>query len=159
MPQRSAGLLLYRRRNDGIEVLLVHPGGPFWTNKDDGAWSIPKGTYDPDAEEGLAAARREFAEETGTSAEAAMNGEIIALGAFRQSSAKTVDVWAAEGDFDPGTLVSNTFQMEWPPRSGRMVEAPEVDRAEWFVPGEAARKIIKGQQQVLDALLRHLDIS
>jgi predicted NUDIX family NTP pyrophosphohydrolase len=159
MPQRSAGLLLYRRHNDSIEVLLVHPGGPFWTNKDDGAWSIPKGTYDPDTEESLAAAKREFAEETGTSAEAAMTGETIALGAFRQSSAKTVDVWAAEGDLDPAGLISNTFQMEWPLRSGRMVEAPEVDRAEWFPPGEAARKIIKGQQQVLDALLRHLKIS
>ncbi len=156
MPQLSAGLILYRRREGGIEVLLVHPGGPFWVKKDEGAWSIPKGTYDPDREDGLAAAKREFAEETGASAEAAMTGAPLALGSFRQSSAKTVDVWAAEGAFDPDTLVSNTFSMEWPPRSGRMVEVPEVDRAQWFALDEASRKILKGQQQVLEALLARL---
>jgi predicted NUDIX family NTP pyrophosphohydrolase len=157
MPQRSAGLLLYRRNGSGIEVLLVHPGGPFWVNKDAGAWSIPKGTYDPETEDGFAAAKREFAEETGTAASAAMKCEPMALGSFRQSSAKTVDVWAAEGEFDPTNLVSNTFQMEWPLRSGRMIEASEVDRAEWFAAEVAADKILKGQRQVLEALLRHLD--
>lgn len=137
-------------------MLLVHPGGPFWVNKDAGAWSIPKGTYDPETEDGLAAAKREFGEETGTAASAAMKGEPMALGSYRQSSAKTVDVWAAEGEFDPTNLVSNTFQMEWPTRSGRMIEAPEVDRAQWFSPEEAALKIIKGQKQVLESLLSHL---
>jgi predicted NUDIX family NTP pyrophosphohydrolase len=153
MPQRSAGLLLYRRRGrGGVEVLLVHPGGPFWAKKDLGAWSIPKGIYEPD-EDPLAAARREFAEETGSQ----VQGDAIALGSFRQSSAKTVDVWAVEGEFDPASLKSNTFSMEWPPRSGRMREVPEVDRAEWFVPEDAARKLLKGQRPVLDALLRILD--
>jgi predicted NUDIX family NTP pyrophosphohydrolase len=153
MPQRSAGLLLYRRRGrGGVEVLLVHPGGPFWAKKDLGAWSIPKGIYEPD-EDPLAAARREFAEETGSP----VQGDAIALGSFRQSSAKTVDVWAVEGEFDPASLKSNTFSMEWPPRSGRRREVPEVDRAEWFVPEDAARKLLKGQRPVLDALLRILD--
>ena len=149
--------MLYRRSGSGLEVLLVHPGGPFWVSKDAGAWSIPKGTYDPETEDGLAAAKREFAEETGTDAIAAMKSEPAALGSFRQSSAKTVDVWAAEGNLDPATLVSNTFQMEWPLRSGRMIEAPEVDCAGWFAPEAAAGKILKGQRQVLEALLRHLD--
>jgi predicted NUDIX family NTP pyrophosphohydrolase len=149
MPQRSAGILLYRRRQGGIEVLLVHPGGPFWVKKDDGAWSIPKGEYAPD-EDPLAAARREFAEETGTQVE----GEAVPLGAFRQSSAKIVDAWAIEGEFDPATLTSNTFSLEWPPRSGKMREVPEVDRAAWFIPEEAARKLLKGQRQILEALLR-----
>ena len=151
MPQRSAGILLYRRRHGGVEVLLVHPGGPFWASKDDGAWSIPKGAYEP-GEEPLAAARREFAEETG----GRLDGEAVALGSFRQSAVKTVDAWAVEGDFDPAGLTSNTFAMEWPPRSGRMGEFPEVDRAQWFTPAEAARKILKGQRPILEALLRHL---
>lgn len=151
MPQRSAGILLYRRRHGGVEVLLVHPGGPFWAGKDEGAWSIPKGAYHP-GEEPLAAARREFAEETG----AQLEGEFVALGAFRQSAVKTVDAWAVEGDFDPAGLRSNTFAMQWPPRSGRVGEFPEVDRAEWFAPAAAARKILKGQRPILQALLRHL---
>ncbi len=151
MPQRSAGILLYRRRKGAVEVLLVHPGGPFWARKDEGAWSIPKGEYAGD-EDGLAAARREFAEETGTRIE----GEAIALGAFRQSSAKTVDAWAIEDDFDPATLKSNTFTLEWPPRSGKMREVPEVDRAQWFTPEEAARKLLKGQRPILEALLQCL---
>jgi predicted NUDIX family NTP pyrophosphohydrolase len=151
MPQRSAGILLYRRRGGAIEVLLVHPGGPFWARKDDGAWSIPKGEYLP-GEDPLAAARREFAEETGSPAE----GEATALGAFRQPSGKIVDVWAIEGDFDPATLRSNTFTLEWPPRSGHMREVPEVDRAGWFAPEEAQRKLIKGQRPILKALLQHL---
>ena len=151
MPQRSAGILLYRRRAGAIEVMLVHPGGPFWANKDDGAWSIPKGEYAP-GEEPLAAARREFEEETGTRAE----GEAVALGAFRQSTAKTVDAWAIEGDFDTATLTSNTFTIEWPPRSGKRREVPEVDRAAWFTPEEAARKLLKGQRPILEALLQRL---
>jgi predicted NUDIX family NTP pyrophosphohydrolase len=151
MPQRSAGILLYRRRRGAVEVLLVHPGGPFWARKDEGAWSIPKGEYATD-EDGLAAARREFAEETGRRIE----GEAIGLGAFRQSSAKTVDAWAIEGDFDPATLKSNTFTLEWPPRSGKKREVPEVDRAQWFTPEAAARKLLKGQRPILEALLRHL---
>ncbi|KAB2917100.1 MAG: NUDIX domain-containing protein [Hyphomicrobiaceae bacterium] len=152
MPQRSAGILLHRRRSRGIEVLLVHPGGPFWARKDEGAWSIPKGLYAP-GEEPLAAARREFAEETG----APVEGEAHPLGAFRQPSGKIIEAWAVEGDFDPARLASNTFAMEWPPRSGRMGTFPEVDRAAWFAPEEAARKILKGQRPILDALLRHLD--
>ncbi len=151
MAQRSAGILLYRRRRGGVEVLLVHPGGPFWANKDEGAWSIPKGLYAAD-EDPLAAARREFAEETG----AEVAGEAVALGSFRQSSAKIVDAWAIEGDFDPATLESNTFTLEWPPRSGETREVPEVDRAGWFTPEEAVRKLVKGQRPIIQALLRHL---
>jgi len=140
MPQRSAGLLLYRHRQDGVEVLLVHPGGPFWARKDDAAWSIPKGEYGP-GEDPLAAARREFAEETGAASPA---GDVAPLGAFRQPSGKIIDAWAVEGDFDPAALRSNTFTMEWPRRSGRMIEVPEVDRAGWFAPKDAARKLIEG---------------
>jgi predicted NUDIX family NTP pyrophosphohydrolase len=151
MPQRSAGILLYRRKSGALEVLLVHPGGPFWARKDEGVWSVPKGLYD-EGEAALAAARREFAEETGSRVE----GEATSLGSFRQSAGKIVDVWAVEGDFDPATLKSNTFTLEWPPRSGRTRKVPEVDRAEWFTPEAAARKIIKGQRPILDALLAHL---
>jgi predicted NUDIX family NTP pyrophosphohydrolase len=152
MPQRSAGILLYRRHGtQRVEVLLVHPGGPFWAKKDAGAWSIPKGGYEA-GEDPLAAAKREFAEETGAQVE----GAVKSLGAFRQSSAKIVDVWAVEGDFDPATLTSNTFALEWPPRSGRMIEVPEVDRAEWFTPDQAEHKILKGQRPVIAALLRCL---
>jgi predicted NUDIX family NTP pyrophosphohydrolase len=154
MPQRSAGILLFRRRRGTIEVLLAHPGGPFWAKKDEGAWSIPKGVYEP-GEDGLSAARREFAEETGAQTE----GEAVALGAFRQSSAKTVDVWAIEGEFDPARLKSNTFTLEWPPRSGRRREVPEIDRVQWFALDEASRKMLKGQRPILQALLRGLGIS
>ena len=154
MPQRSAGILLFRRRRGAIEVLLAHPGGPFWAKKDEGAWSIPKGVYEP-GEDGLSAARREFAEETGAQTE----GEAVALGAFRQSSAKTVDVWAIEGEFDPAHLRSNTFTLEWPPRSGRRREVPEIDRVQWFALDEASRKMLKGQRPILQALLRGLGIS
>ena len=154
MPQRSAGILLFRRRRGAIEVLLAHPGGPFWAKKDEGAWSIPKGVYEP-GEDGLAAAKREFAEETGAPTE----GEAVALGAFRQSSAKTVDVWAIEGEFDPARLKSNTFTLEWPPRSGRRCEVPEIDRVQWFALDEASRKMLKGQRPILQALLRGLGIS
>src|SRR3954447_5660060 len=134
MPVRSAGILLYRRSGDALELLLVHPGGPFWARQDAGAWSIPKGG--PAAsEDGLACARREFEEETGT---APPPGAFVSLGEVRQRSGKHVSAWAAEGDLGPAAVSSNTFTVEWPPRSGRMQEFPEVDRAGWFAP-EAAR--------------------
>ena len=151
MPKRSAGLLLYRRGAAGTEVFLVHPGGPFWARKDDGAWGIPKGEYEP-GEDALAAARREMAEETGLRPD----GPFVPLGAFRQSASKTVDVWALEGQADPARIESNTFQMEWPPRSGRVQEFPEVDRAGWFTSEAAMRKVLKGQVQILEALYRLL---
>ncbi len=151
MPQRSAGVLLYRRTSRGIEVLLVHPGGPFWAKKDDGVWSIPKGLVEP-GEDPIAVARREFEEETG----ALLQGDLVPLGTVAQSRAKTIEVWAAEGDFDPATLRSNTFSMEWPPRSGRMQAFPEVDRAQWFGPDAAFDKILKGQRPVIEALLQRL---
>jgi predicted NUDIX family NTP pyrophosphohydrolase len=131
-------------------VLLVHPGGPFWAGKDEGAWSIPKGEYDA-GEDALAAALREFAEETGM----LPKGEAVTLGAFRQSAAKIVDAWAIEGEFDVADLRSNTFTLEWPPRSGQTREVPEVDRAAWFTPEEARIKLIAGQRPILDALLGH----
>lgn len=149
MPKHSAGLLLFRRAGPKIEVLLVHPGGPFWAKKDAGAWSIPKGEYAA-GEDPRAAAMREFQEETGLRP----SGEPMPLGSFRQSSAKVIEVWALEGAFDPASLRSNTFSMEWPPRSGRMQSFPEVDSAAWFDLEEAQRKIVKGQQPAL-AVLSH----
>lgn len=149
MPETSAGLLLFRL--PGPEVLLVHPGGPFWARKDEGAWSIPKGLYASD-EAAETAARREFAEETGL----VPAGELIPLGTFRQPSGKRIDAWAVEGDFDPENLNSNLFSMEWPPRSGRLQEFPEADRACWFTPTGARLKMVKGQIPILDALLAHL---
>lgn len=151
MAIKSAGILLYRHRPDGPEVFLVHPGGPFWAKKDDGAWSIPKGVHEPD-EDAETAARREFEEETG----ATIVAPLIPLGAFRQPGGKIIAVFAAEGDFDPAALKSNVFTMEWPPRSGRTAEFPEVDRAGWFNADAAARKILKGQQPILEALYARL---
>ena len=151
MPQRSAGVLLYRCKGRGIEVLLVHPGGPFWARKDDGAWSIPKGLVD-DGEDPLDAAKREFREETGGSPD----GEAIGLEPLRQPSGKIVHAWAMRGEFEPATLTSNTFSMEYPPGSGRQREFPEVDRAGWFPMDEAGRKILKGQAPLLRELLRKL---
>jgi len=151
MAKQSAGILIYRRAAAGIEVLLVHPGGPFWAKKDDRAWSVPKGECAP-GEDALAAARRELAEETGLTPQ----GEFLRLGSFRQSSAKTVEVWAVEGEADPARLASNTFAMEWPPRSGRIREFPEVDRAAWFTLPEAARKVVRGQAPILEALSARL---
>lgn len=147
MPKRSAGLLLYRRRHGGIEVFLVHPGGPFWAKKDLGAWSIPKGEYGED-EEPSAAARREFQEETGFSSA----GKLTELGTIRQAGGKLVSVWALEGDCDPAELVSNTCQIEWPPRSGRHMEIPEVDRGAWFGLAEAADRILASQRPALELL-------
>lgn len=147
MPKQSAGLLLFRESRGAIEVLLVHPGGPFWARKDAGAWSIPKGELDTD-EEPLAAARREFAEETGT----AIDGEFIALAPVRQPSGKIVHAWAVRADFDPERLRSNTFTIEWPPKSGQLREFPEVDRAAWFALDQARAKIQPGQLPLLDQL-------
>jgi len=146
MPKRSAGLLMYRRSGGHVEVLLVHPGGPFWMKKDAGAWSIPKGEYD-EGEDAFAAATREFREETGLGAQ----GPFLPLAPVRQSG-KIVQAWAFEGDCQPESLRSSTFSLEWPPRSGRRQEFPEVDRAEWFGLEEARRKIIPGQVALLDEL-------
>jgi predicted NUDIX family NTP pyrophosphohydrolase len=145
---RSAGILLHRRRNGALEVLLVHPGGPFWARRDVGAWSVPKGEYEP-AEDALAAARREFAEELGASPP---DGPVHDLGEVRQKSGKLVRVWALEGDLDVSQVTSNTFELEWPPRSGKTIEVPEVDRAEWFVLPVAREKINPAQVALLERL-------
>jgi predicted NUDIX family NTP pyrophosphohydrolase len=144
MPKSSAGILLYRRK-PRLEVFLIHPGGPFWAKKD--AWSIPKGEYEP-GEEPLAAAQREFAEETGSP----VSGNFLPLGEIRQPSGKQVTAWAVEGDLDPATLVSNTCMVEWPPHSGKEIEIPEVDRGDWFDLETARRKIFKGQDKFLGRL-------
>jgi len=151
MPRRSAGLLLYRRKGREIEVFLVHPGGPYWARKDLGAWSIPKGEYSAD-EDPLAAARREFKEETGFS----LDGEFIELGTIRQAGGKFVSAWALEGDCDPERLKSNHFQLQWPPGSGRMTDFPEVDRGQWFTLREAQDRIFLSQKQLLDLLEQKL---
>jgi len=147
VPKRSSGLLMYRYRDKTLEVFLVHPGGPFWARKDLGAWSIPKGEYRAD-EDPLAAARREFREETGLTAE----GPFRELTEIRQKGGKHVQAYALEGDADPEAIRSNTFTMEWPPRSGERQAFPEVDRAGWFGLEEARRKILAGQQPLLDEL-------
>ena len=149
---KSAGLLLYRRREGRIEVLLGHMGGPFWARKDERAWSIPKGEH-PEAEDALAAARREFAEETGAPPP---DGPTLDLGEVRQSGGKRVTAWAVEGDLDPAAVKSNTFLLEWPPRSGRRQEFPEIDRAGWFDLDTARRKIVKGQVALVDRLEERL---
>ena len=154
MPTTSAGLLLYRSSDRGLEVLLVHPGGPFWANKDLGAWSVPKGET-TEGEDLLAAAHREFREETGSAAE----GPMFALGQLRQRGGKIVHAWAVQGDFDPGQLRSNHFEMEWPRGSGEVHSFPEVDRAAWFDLAEARRRILPGQAGFLDALVAHLEVS
>ncbi len=153
MAKISAGILLYRRRPQGVEVLLVHPGGPFWASKDDGAWSMPKGLVD-EGEDLLAAARREFFEETGT----AIEGEFLDLGAYKQSGGKVIVAWAREGDFDPASLKSDTFSMEWPPHSGKTAEFPEVDKAGWFSLDEALVKATKGQRPIIEALAGRLGV-
>ena len=147
--RRAAGLLLYRRRRGGLEVLLVHPGGPFWAKRDAGAWSIPKGEFDDD-EEPLSAAMREFAEELGS--EPQRQGAPVALTPVRQAGGKLVLAWAMEGDFDPSSMVSNHFELEWPPRSGRRQLFPEVDRAAWFTLDEARGKLLEGQRPLLQQL-------
>jgi predicted NUDIX family NTP pyrophosphohydrolase len=154
MPATSSGLLLYRTHPRGLEVLLVHPGGPFWAGRDLGAWSIPKGETSED-EDLLAAARRELREETGIS----VAGPALPLGRVRQRSGKVVHAWAVRGDFDPQELRSNTFEMEWPRGSGRIRSFPEVDRAAWFSLEEARRRILPAQATFLDALVERLGTS
>jgi predicted NUDIX family NTP pyrophosphohydrolase len=152
MAGRSAGLLLYRIGDGGPELLLVHPGGPFWAGKDAGVWSLPKGEYE-DGDDPRAAAVREFEEETGTAPPA---GELIELGSVTQKNGKRVIAWAAEGDLDAGAIRSNTFTMEWPPRSGRRQEFPEVDRAAWFGPDAARQKLNPAQAAFVDRLIERL---
>ena len=147
MPKRSAGLIMYRIRERQLEVFLVHPGGPFWLNKDKGAWAIPKGQVD-DGEEPLDAARREFQEETSF----VPQGEFLKLGTIRQLSGKLVDAWAFEGDCNPKELSSITCQVEWPPRSKRMIEVPEVDRGHWFSIDDAGESILPSQRPFLTTL-------
>jgi predicted NUDIX family NTP pyrophosphohydrolase len=154
MPKHSAGVLLYRHCPGSLEVLLVHPGGPFWAGKDEGAWSIPKGEYPP-TEDPLAAAWRELEEETGCAAP----GEVIPLTPLKQPSGKLIQAWALEGDCDADASRSNTFTLEWPPRSGLRQEFPEVDRAAWFSLEVARQKIIKGQVGFLEELERLLEDS
>jgi predicted NUDIX family NTP pyrophosphohydrolase len=151
MAKISAGVLLYRKTPAGVEVMLVHPGGPFWAKKDAGAWSIPKGLAD-EGEDLVEAAKREFLEETGM----AVEGAFLDLGKHKQPGGKTVVAFACEGDFDPASLCSNTFALEWPPRSGRTAEFPEVDRAAWWPIDEALEKIHKGQRPILAALAKKL---
>jgi predicted NUDIX family NTP pyrophosphohydrolase len=153
--KHSAGILLFRRGGDGVEVLLVHPGGPFWKRRDDGAWSIPKGEIEP-GEQPVAAALRELGEELGPAPEFDPES-LIELGSVRQRAGKVVEAWAAEGDFDPGQLQSIEFEMEWPPRSDTQASFPEVDRAEWFSLEKARTKILAGQAPLLDRLLERLD--
>ena len=147
MPKQSAGILLYRKINDQLEVFLVHPGGPFFKNKDDGVWSIPKGEF-LDDEDALIAAKREFLEETGQS----IDGEFIKLKPVKLKSGKTVYAWAVEGNIDQELIVSNLFEMEWPPRSSKMASFAEVDRAAWFEPAVAKVKINPAQIALIDEL-------
>ena len=149
MPRRSAGILLYRRHQGALEVLLVHPGGPMWVNRDAGAWSIPKGEYG-DGEDPRAVALREFEEETG---QPPPTGALVALGEIRQKGGKVVTAWAAPGDLDPEAVTSNTFKLQWPPNSGRWRTVPEVDRAGWFDPSTAKDKLLAAQAELVDRLL------
>jgi predicted NUDIX family NTP pyrophosphohydrolase len=156
MPKQSAGLLLYRAAPDGPEVLLVHPGGPFFARKDDGAWSVPKGEFEP-GEDPVEAAVREFEEEIGVPPPVARES-LRELGSVRQKAGKVVSVWCAPGDLDASEILSMTFTIEWPPRSGRMQTFPEIDRAEWFSLADARRKLNQAQAELVDrleALLAH----
>jgi predicted NUDIX family NTP pyrophosphohydrolase len=152
--RRSAGILLFRRNGGEAEFLLVHPGGPFWARKDVGAWSIPKGQIEA-GEEPRACAIRELEEELGPAPELDPE-QLIELGAIKQKAGKVVEAWAAEAEFDPATLASNTFSIEWPPRSGSQQEFPEVDRADWFDLATAREKILPAQAELLDRLVEHL---
>jgi predicted NUDIX family NTP pyrophosphohydrolase len=151
-PRRSAGILLYRSANGGIEVLLAHPGGPVWANRDAGAWSVPKGEIE-EGEDAWAVARREFEEETG---HPVPDGAAIELGEITQKGGKVVVAWALEGDLDPATAHSNTFPFQWPPKSGRYITIPEIDRVEWFSPDEARLRIKDTQIPLIDRLLEAL---
>lgn len=152
MLKHSAGILLFRRGAEGVEVLLAHPGGPFWKRRDLGAWSIPKGEYDRGTESASDAARRELLEETGIVAE----GELLELGSFAQPSGKLVSAFALERDLDPAEMRSNLCRIEWPPRSGRFADIPEVDRVQWFGIDEGLTKIVKGQAAILRALIEKI---
>lgn len=147
MPKQSAGILLYRKGGTQTEVFLVHPGGPYWAKKDIAGWSIPKGEF-AEGEEPLAAAQREFKEETGQE----LKGPFLPLGTIKQTGGKLVHAWAAEGECDPEKIVSNTFEIEWPPRSGKRATFPEVDRAAWYSTAEAAVKLHQGQVELLSRL-------
>jgi predicted NUDIX family NTP pyrophosphohydrolase len=153
MARRSAGILLYRRRDGDLEVLLVHPGGPLWARRDASAWSIPKGEHG-EGEDPVAVALREFSEETG---QPPPEGPLVPLGEVRQRGGKVVTAWAAPGDLDPAAITSNTFTLEWPPRSGTRREFPEVDRAGWFDPATAREKLPAAQAELVDRLLAALD--
>jgi predicted NUDIX family NTP pyrophosphohydrolase len=150
--RRSAGIVLHRSGSSGVEVLLVHPGGPFWARKDAGAWSIPKGEYE-DGEDPLACALREFEEETGTRLAA---DDAVDLGSVRQKGGKEVTAWAVAGDLDPSAVHSNTFTMEWPPRSGRQAEFAEIDRAEWFAVDAARDKLVSAQVELIERLVERV---
>jgi len=152
MTVHSGGILLFRRPDGRLEVMLVHPGGPYWENKDEGVWSIPKGLFEEN-EAPLEAARREFAEETGFEAE----GDFIGLGELVQPSKKIVHAWALEDDLDTTRIRSNTFTLEWPPNSGRFEDYPEIDRGQWFDIAEARRKITKGQLEFINRLIEQLE--
>lgn len=152
MPRRSAGILLYRRTGTALEVFLAHPGGPFWATKDLGAWTVPKGEID-EGEDPKLAAQRELLEETGC----APRSELVSLGSVQQKSGKEVLAWAAEGDCDPAQLKSNLCTIEWPPRSGRKLEIPEIDRAAWFEIGEARSRILPAQAVFLTRLTQKLN--
>ena len=152
MARQSAGLLVYKRAKSGLQIFLVHPGGPFWAKKDRGAWSIPKGEF-AEGEEGLAAARREFREEVGQD----VAGPVLALTPRRQPSRKMIHAWAVEGEVDAEALVSNEFELEWPPRSGRMQRFPEVDAGAWFAFDEAKGRIQPGQLPLLEELAQLLE--
>jgi len=147
MPKQSAGLVLFRTRLGELEILLVHPGGPFWQRKDEHAWSIPKGEFE--SEDPLEAAKREVAEEIGVQCE----GDFIPLGSLKQAGGKLVHAWAIEQDFDPSALRSNSFELEWPPKSGRVRSFPEVDAADWFPIDPAKQKILKGQLGFIDRIV------
>ena len=153
MAKKSVGLLMYRFRQNMLEVFLVHPGGPFWAKKDPGSWSIPKGEYDPDSEIPFEVAKREFNEETGYEA----NGDFTPLTPIKQPSRKIITAWAFEGDCDASKIKSNTFRMQWPPKSGKEMEFPEVDRAEWFTINIAKQKLLKGQIGFIEELCQILN--
>ena len=147
MPKQSAGILLYRFEKSGLQIFLIHPGGPFWAKKDEGAWSIAKGEFGDD-EDSLAAAKREFQEETGF----AIDGNFIPLSPLKQKGGKLIIAFAVEGDVNADAIKSNEFEMEWPPKSGRMKSFPEADRAAWFSVDEARRKILQSQRPLIDEL-------
>ena len=151
MANQSAGILLYRVKNKVVELFLVHPGGPFWQKKDIGAWTIPKGEFTV-TEDALTAAKREFEEETGV----ALSGNFIELSPVKQKAGKLIHAWAAEGDIDASSISSNSFSLEWPPKSGKRQEFPEVDRAEWFEADKAKEKINPAQTSFIDELLQKL---